>query len=182
MALSDTIVCLKPMSKDMRGELDLVESELEQCEKLDCETLEARHRFKFEVGGAGECDSEIGRLLDGVLYGTLTHKFVDGNGMRRGVHEGSWRLKGAVVASGRLTGVTNAGTHREPVFEPCQKCEAPGVMEGMLTGTIRGPETSDFLGCRIRCAYRIRFDPSKSGGDGAASGTLEGALVCTCPS
>jgi hypothetical protein len=179
MALSDHIVCVKPISKDLRGGLDLADSDIETCKKLDCETLEAINRFRFEVGGH-DCDSEIGRLLDGILIGSMVHKFTEANGERRGVHEGVWRLRGAVRASGRLTGVTNAGTHREPAFDACQKCDSPGVMEGMMTGRITSG-TSQFVGCEIRCAYRIRFDPSEKGPDGDAQGVLEGGLVCTCP-
>jgi hypothetical protein len=180
MALSDHIVCVSPISKNMDGGLDLVESEPEKCEKLECETLEAVHRFKFEIGGH-DCDGEIGRLLDGALYGTMSHKFTKGDGTLRGVHEGIWRLRtGALVASGRLSGVTNAGTHREPVFDACQKCEDPGVMEGMMIGKVlRG--TSRLVGCEIRCAYRIRYEADEKGGSGDARGTLEGGLVCFCP-
>jgi hypothetical protein len=37
------------------------------------------------------------------------------------------------------------------------------------------------VGCEIRAAYRLRFDPSEKGGSGAISGTLEGAIICDCP-
>ncbi len=180
MALSDHIVCVEPMSKNLGGDLDLLESEPEECEKLECRTLEAVHRFRFEVGGH-DCDTEVGRLFDGILHGTLSHKFTDADGRLRGVHEGAWRLRGGVIAGGRLSGVTNAGTHREPVFDACQKCEEPGVMEGMLIGRVlKGP--SRFRGCEIRAAYRIRFEADEKGGSGEARGTLEGGIVCFCPS
>ncbi|HEV3000632.1 MAG TPA: hypothetical protein VGW75_07825 [Solirubrobacteraceae bacterium] len=180
MALGDRVVCVEPISKNLTGALDLVESALERCEKLECESLETYHRFRFEVGGH-DCDSEIGRLLDGLLHGTLVHKFAEGKGTMRGVHEGSWRLRGAVLAAGRLRGITNAGTHREPAFEPCQKCHHPGVMEGILYGKVRRADTSRFVGCEIRAAYRIAFEADEQGGGGDARGTLEGGLLCPCP-
>ena len=41
-----------------------------------------------------------------------------------------WKGVGA-LATGTLRGVTNAGTHRRPAFDDCQRCDNPGVMEGL---------------------------------------------------
>ena len=37
--LSDRIVCLSAVSKDLEGELRLLESEKEECRERDCTTL-----------------------------------------------------------------------------------------------------------------------------------------------
>jgi hypothetical protein len=181
--LLDRVVCVSSLSKDLEGELGLVHSERERCRTLRCETLETLHHLKLDVR-AHDCDSEVAKLLDGTLAsGDLAHKFADADGMRRGVHEGTFRWSGqGIAATGTLRGVTNAGTHRAPAFEPaCQKCEDPGVMEGLLTGTIRKARDRRLIGCAIQAAYRLRFDPSSEGGSGAVRGTLEGAIVCDCP-
>jgi hypothetical protein len=181
-ALIDRVVCLSELSKDLEGELRLLESEKERCKELDCTTLETVHQLELKVA-RHDCDSDVGSLLDGTLHsGDLVHKFKDGDGNRRGVHEGTFRWRGrGTLATGTLTGITNAGTHRKPAFDDCQRCDERGVMEGMLIGVIRRARDRRLIGCEVRAAYRLRFDPSEQGGSGAISGTLEGALVCDCP-
>ena len=179
--LIDRIVCLSALSKDLKGELRVMEAERQRCRRLDCVTLETVHQLDLEVV-AHDCDSEAGNLLDGRLgSGQLVHKFQDGDGNRRGVHEGPFRWRGAdVLATGTMKGVTNVGTHRRPAFDDCQRCDDRGVMEGMLLGRIVRARESRLLGCELRAAYRLRFDPSESGGSSGVQGTLEGAIVCDC--
>jgi hypothetical protein len=180
--LIERIVCLYPLSKDLEGELRLIESEKETCRERDCTTLETVHQLELRVA-RHECDSEVGALLDGTLHsGDLVHKFEGGDGKRRGIHEGSFRWRGVgAVAIGTMRGVTNAGTHRQPAFNDCQRCDNPGVMEGLLLGTIRRARDRRLIGCGVQASYRLRFEPSSDGGSGAIAGTLEGALVCDCP-
>jgi hypothetical protein len=104
--LIDHVVCLSELSKDLTGELRLLESEKEQCRELDCTTLETVHQLELRVA-RHDCDSDVGRLLDGTLHsGDLVHKFAGGDGNRRGVHEGSFRWRGrGAVASGTLRGI-----------------------------------------------------------------------------
>lgn len=179
--LLDRIVCLTALSKDLKGELRLLESEREKCRKLDCVTLEALHQLQLEVH-SHDCDSRAGKRLDGRLnVPQLVHKFRDGDGNNRGVHEGRFRWRAPdLLATGRMTGVTNVGTHRRPAFDDCQSCKDRGVMEGMLLGRIVKTKYDRLLGCEVRAAYRLRFDPSESGGSGGVVGTLEGAIVCDC--
>ncbi len=35
-------------------------------------------------------------------------------------------------------------------------------------------------GCHVTAIYRIGFDPSEGGGEGAVRETLEGVLICKC--
>jgi hypothetical protein len=182
MGLLDRVVCVSPLSKDLEGELTLVHSEREKCRTLRCETLETQHHLKLAVA-RHECDSDVAGLLDGTLAsGDLAHKFADADGTRRGIHQATFRLSGAgASAAGTMRGVTNAGTHRAPAFDECQRCDNPGVMEGLLEGRIRRARDRRLVGCTIQAAYRLRFDSSRDGGSGAVRGTLEGAIVCDCP-
>lgn len=178
--LLDRIVCLSELSKDVKGELRPVEVEVEKCQQRDCVTLETIHHLDLEIS-THDCDSRAGRLLDGRLGAQLVHKYLDGDGNRRGVHEGRFRWRGVdLLATGTMTGVTNVGTHRQPAFDGSQRCKDTGVMEGMLLGTITRARNKRLLGCELRAAYRLRFDPSKEGGSGGVVGVLEGAIVCDC--
>lgn len=180
--LIDRVVCLSLLSKDLEGELRLVESTEERCRELSCTTLETVHQLELKAG-RHDCDSEVGSLLDGTLHvGDLVHKFEGGDGTHRGVHEASFRWRGrSVLATGSMRGVTNAGTHRAPPFDACQRCDEVGVMEGLLVGTIRRARDRRLVGCTLQAAYRLRFDASSDGGSGGVRGTLEGAIVCDCP-
>jgi len=134
-------------------------------------TLETVHQLDLKVF-AHVCDSETGKQLDGQLTsGQLVHKYKDGDGSRRGVHEGPFRWRGAdVFATGMQQGITNAGTHRPPAFDECQRCDDRGVMEGMLRGTIMRARDRRLVGCELRAAYRLRFDPSSDQGALAVCG------------
>jgi hypothetical protein len=180
-SLLDRIICLSDLSKNLKGEFRLVESERQICRRLDCKTLETVHQLELDVA-SHDCDSEAGKLLDGRLGSVqLVSKFRDGDGNNRGVHEGPFRWRAPdLLATGTMKGVTNVGTHRRPAFDDCQTCKDIGVMEGMLLGSIVKARNKRLLGCEVRAAYRLRFDPSQTGGSGAVTGTLEGAIVCDC--
>jgi hypothetical protein len=131
-----------------------------------------------------DCDSDVGRLFDGRLVSKdLTTVFVDGSGERRGTHLGTfvWRSSAGDL-TGDLRGMTNEGTHREPAFDGCQRCAERGVMEGRLCGTLVRPADPRLEGAQVVGAYRIRFDPTERGGEGAVSGTVEGLVVRSCTS
>jgi len=177
-------LCLSALSKDLKGELRPLKHALERCAKLRCVTLKTIHFVEFKVSSHKPCDSPTGRLLDGVFaVRNLVTAFEGGDGTRRGIHEGDFIWTGkAVVAIGTISGITNAGTHREPIFKPCQTCDAKGFMEGRFCGTIRKAERQQLVGCQVIGTYRFHFDPAKTdGGRGAITGTLEGDVVCACP-
>lgn len=179
--LLETTVCLSELSKNLSGEMHLLERDVERCRAPECETLKTVHLLRVEVT-RHDCDSELAKALNGVFYvRDLVHAFIGGDGNNRGVHTGNFRWRGArVVAAGTISGITNAGTHREPVFDPCQTCDAHGYMEGRFCGSILKAQSRGLVGCSMVGTYRFRFDPGKEGGHGAISGTLEGALVCRC--
>ena len=106
----------------------------------------------------------------------------DTDGAHRGVHAGDFVWTGApgVQITGRLSGVTNVGTHRLPAFADCQKCDAKGVMEGRLCGQIASTSNPALNGCQVVADYRIAFDSGTSGGQGSVKATLEGIVMCAC--
>ena len=174
-------LCLDELSKDLKGELGLVEAERSECPELDCRTLVVEHQIRAEVF-SHDCDSELGKLFDGrFLVRDLTTVFAHGSGTRRGFHAGTflWRTAAGLV-QGRLQGMTNEGTHREPAFDGCQKCSDVGVMEGRLCGRLVRPADEKLAGIQVTAAYRFRFDSSTDGGHGALVGTIEGLLIRTC--
>jgi hypothetical protein len=175
-------VCLSPVSKNLRGELRLLERERQDCEELRCRTLKTDHLLRVDVQAHEPCDSKVGGLLDGELYvRRLVTALADGTGLGRGLHTGEFRWVGAgATVEGDLSGMTNVGTHREPVFDPCQPCHAPGYMEGRLCGRIVKAKDKRLLGCSVTAAYRIRFDPSEGFQSSGVEGTLEGLVVCPC--
>jgi hypothetical protein len=176
-------VCLSALSKNLHGELRLLRHQLERCAKLRCTTLKTIHFVELRVETNKPCDSRTGQLLNGdLIVRNLVTVFESGDGLRRGVHEGDfiWQ-EGSTFAIGSLSGITNAGTHREPIFKPCQTCDARGFMEGRFCGMIRKAERPALIGCQVIGTYRFHFKPTKTGGQGGIQGTLEGETVCACP-
>jgi hypothetical protein len=177
-------ICLSALSKNLKGELRPLHHERERCAKLRCITLKTIHFVRCRVTTNKPCDSRSGQLLDGDLtIENLVSAFEGGDGTRRGIHQGEFVWKGrGLVAFGTLSGITNAGTHRKPIFEPCQTCDAKGFMEGRFCGTIRQSDRPQLLGCQVIGTYRFEFKPTRTeGGQGGIRGTMEGEIVCPCP-
>jgi len=174
-------LCLDELSKDVRGDLHLVESRRHECREDDCLTLTVEHLLRLELTSHA-CDSALGALLNGRLQSKdLVSVFTAGSGNSRGMHTGTfvWQSAAAWI-SGRLSGMTNEGTHREPAFSACQQCDERGVMEGRLCGKIVRTADRRLTGAQVFAAYRLRFDPGEDGGQGAVTGTIEGLVVRTC--
>ena len=111
-------ICLSALSKNLKGELKPLQHELERCAKLRCVTLKTIHFVQLKVSTNRPCDSPTGRLLDGLFtIRNLITGFEGGDGTHRGIHAGEFIWKGrGMVAIGTVSGITNAGTHREPVI------------------------------------------------------------------
>jgi hypothetical protein len=178
-------VCLHAVSKDAKGDLRLLERKDDECPQDRCRTLKTIHLLYLAVDPSGPeqgCDSEEGAALNGRFYvRDLVHAFSDGDPTRRGFHAGTFRWTGSgAAASGRISGITNAGTHRKDPFEPCQHCHAPGWMEGRFCGTIDRAVDQHLVGCELIGTYRFRLDPQAFEQGGDVVGTLEGLIVCAC--
>jgi hypothetical protein len=179
--LSRAVLCLDELSKDVKGDLVIVEAEIHECRELDCKTLTVEHLLRGEVS-SHLCDSGLGKQFDGrITSRDLTTVFVDGSGMRRGMHTGTfvWRTAAGIL-QGRMSGMTNEGTHREPAFNGCQECGDRGVMEGRLCGRLVRVADPALAGAQVTAAYRFAFDPGEKGGEGGLQGTIEGLVVRNC--
>ncbi|HEY8505326.1 MAG TPA: hypothetical protein VIL46_12140 [Gemmataceae bacterium] len=170
-------VCLAAVSKNLKGDLSDRKREEQKCQKPECVTLKILYRLRVEVRGQRPCDTpESQKLLDGRLEAELVAAF-DKDGTGRGTHAGNFKWGGAgSTVAGRMSGVTNAGTHRDPLME-CERCDARGHMEGELEGVV---VDGAHKGCRVTGTYVIQFDPSKGGTGSAVQGTLEANLICPC--
>jgi len=169
-------ICMIPVSKNFRGEFDLADRDLQKCKHPECETLKALHRMKLEIRSNRPCDSVAARRLDGTIEGRLFFAFIE-NGNQRGYHKAQIEWNGATsVLHGQMSGMTNVGTHRDPL-RPCERCDERGHMEGCLDAVV---VKGDHKGCRLLATYVIEFDPSTGSTSTAVEGTLEGVLICDC--
>ena len=173
--------CLSAVSKNLRGEFGQPHPKPHACKKPECKTLRVTQVLKVEVTPE-RCDSPLAKNLNGTL---VVERFVsafDQDGNHRGIHAGDfvWTGVAGVAVKGRLSGMTNEGTHRAPAFNDCQRCDQHGVMEGLLCGQIDAPNVDDLNGAQITASYRIKFDPTANGPAGAVLGTLEGMIVTPC--
>jgi hypothetical protein len=179
--LARAVLCLDELSKNVEGELVIIESQPHECRELDCKTLTVEHLLLVEAK-THACDSGLGKRFDGrVTSRDLTTVFVNGSGTRRGMHTGTfiWHTAAGTV-QGRMSGMTNEGTHREPVFRRCQRCDDRGVMEGRLCGRLVEAADPALVGAQVTAAYRFAFDAGEAGGQGALQGTIEGLVVRNC--
>lgn len=98
-------------------------------------TLTPLQTLVLRLGSHQDCDS-LGGALDGrIEVRDLVHVY-DTDGKQRGLHGGHFRWESVIgLIFGKLSGITNAGTHRAPAFDECQRCADP-VMEGQLCGTV----------------------------------------------
>ena len=177
-----TAICLNALSKNLKGTLTLNVSEPHKCTTPECKTLKTVHELKVELQSNPPCDSKLARSFDGTLFVDSLVTAFEIDGEHPGFHAGDfeWTGPGGLKFAGRMSGVTNVGTHREPPFKPCQKCDERGVMEGRLCGQVTTSQDPALKGCQVIAAYRIKFDPSSKGGNGGVEGTLEGLIICPC--
>jgi hypothetical protein len=181
--LSAAVLCLEELSKNGEGDLRLLTDERKECRKLDCVSLTTEHLLHLELA-SHSCDSPLAARLDGTfVVRDLTTVFAGGTGERRGMHTGQfdWQVRSGIHLCGALSGMTNVGTHRDPVFGPVQRCDERGVLEGRLCGRVLRTSDPELTGAQVFGVYRIRFDAGRGGGQGVATGTVEGVVVRECP-
>jgi hypothetical protein len=169
-------ICMQQVSKDLKGEFSVEKQEQLDCAEPPCVTLKGWITFGVEVMPHDPCDAVP--AFDGTIEGELVFAYInDGHG--RGYHLGRFKWAGsASTLIGRMSGVTNAGTHRAPATAACEPCDPPGHMEGRLDAVVVDGE---YQGCRVLATYVIDFDPgSRVQSTGLRGGTLEGVLICPC--
>lgn len=173
-------VCLSSVSKDIEGELGTPEPERRECGEPRCVTLTTLQTLVLRLGSHQDCDS-FGGALDGrIEVRDLVHVY-DTDGSQRGLHSGRFRWESGIgLIFGKLSGITNAGTHRAPAFDECQRCADP-VMEGQLCGTVCRTREPRVAHCQVIGSYRLRVESSSDGlPEQRVVGTFEGVLVCPC--
>lgn len=176
----DKRFCLENLSKNARGELRLSSGDREKCGEPRCVTFKTTHVLKVEAK-SGPCDSSLGKHFDGTFVVEKLATAFQIDGEHRGCHAGDFTWHGTgVTAKGSITGITNAGTHRRPIFDPCQECHAPGFMEGLFCGTVVETTIGELRECQIKGTYRFRFDPSIGAQSTSIEGVLEGVVICPC--
>ena len=144
--------CIDEISKNARGKLEEIKKEIQPCEHQECKTLKTRHGLKLFVGSHDPCDSDKGKLFNGtIVTDSLVHAFKDGSFVERAVHAAEFQWFGSgIYAVGSFSGITNANTNREPIFEDCKlPCNARGHMEGRFCGTVINAELPISLGARF---------------------------------
>ena len=172
--------CLSNLSKDVKGEVALEVSKVQKCAKPKCVTLRTSNVFKLSLTN-NTCDSTLAKDFNGSLTVTNLVTAYQADGMHRGFHAGDFVWAGAngLKVEGRMSGMTNEGTHRPPIKD-CQKCEEVGIMEGRLCGSVTASNNPDLKGCQVIAAYRFRFDATAKGIQGKLLGTVEGAIISAC--
>jgi len=180
-AVLDKEYCLSAVSKNLRGEFAAPHPKRHECNKPECRTLRVTQVLKVEVTPE-HCDSPLAKNLNGTLVVERLASAFDQDGNHRGIHAGDfvWTGVNHVTVKGRLSGMTNEGTHRAPAFTECQRCEQRGVMEGLLCGQVDAPGIDDLNGAQITASYRIKFESTPNGPAGAVLGTLEGMIITPC--
>lgn len=174
-------MCVNAVSKNFKATIKLVDKDEQKCEKPECRTLKTIHVLKITVVSNNPCDSKLGKTLTGSIVVERLASAFDQDGAHRGFHAGDFVWKTATFAAeGRISGVTNAGTHRKPIFNDCQPCDARGFMEGRICGEIVETSKPELKGCQIIGTYRMRFIPTATGPNAGGQGTIEAVLVCPC--
>ncbi len=173
--------CLSALSKNLQGALKRISSQEHRCQDPECVTLKTVHQLTLTMKTHQPCDGPLLRLANGKLLVTRLVTAFDQDGLHRGFHAGDFTWTSpSVLIVGRISGLTMVGTHRAPPFKPCQTCDGP-FLEGRLCGTIKKSKPA-LNGCQVLGAYRLLFNPSKEGGEGAVRGTMEGVVICPCSS
>jgi len=178
--------CLDEVSKNVDGEVLVLDADQKTCPNPVCEPLTLVQYLRLTLHSA-DCDSSLGAVLDGLIrVRNLTTVFTGPDEHLRGVHAASfyWRPSGGGRIRGELEGITNAGTARPPAFPRCDECEACR-QDGLLTGHLFGTGTSvpgipvpDF---NLEAVYRLAWDPLATVPSTApVNGTLEGVIIMPC--
>lgn len=178
-AIFEKDFCVGALSKDIKGDLKLSDSKQRSCREPECKTLRTVHALKVKTANT-QCDSAPAKPILGTLTAKLITAF-ESDGNHRGFHSGDFEWAGVagLKVAGRMSGVTNVGSHRIPI-KNCQRCSDRGIMEGKLCGEVVEAGNSKLKGCQVIAAYRIKFDPSVGFISTAVVGTIEGVLVCFC--
>jgi hypothetical protein len=177
--------CLQEISKDLQGEVTVLDRIQKTCGNPTCDTLTLIQHVHL-VQNPAQCDSELGRVLNGEIQVlNLTTVFTGLQEILRGVHAADFYWKpsaGGSIGPGTLQGITNAGIVRPPAArQECERCLEVGILTGHLfaPGTrVPGIPVPDFY---VDAVYRLAWDPIAQVRQTApVRGTLEGVILMPC--
>jgi hypothetical protein len=172
--------CVNALSKRVEGRIGAPEPERRECDEPRCLTLTTRQELELQVQPF-DCDEDPVKLGGVLRVVDLVHVF-DTSGEQRGFHSGDFRWESArTLVFGRMSGITNAGTHHRPVLD-CQECKAPGFLQGRLCGSIARADDPALRGAQVFTNYVLRVEDLAGDGipEQGVLGTLEGVLVRGC--
>jgi len=172
--------CVTALSKVVEGRVTPPEPERRECDDPPCLTLTTRQSLELEVQPF-ECDEDPVPLRGVLRVMDLVHVF-DTSAEQRGFHSGDFRWESdRTLVFGRMSGITNAGTHHQPVLD-CQDCKAPGFLQGRLCGSIARADDPALRGAQVFTNYVLRAGDLSGEGipEQRVLGTLEGVLVRGC--
>jgi hypothetical protein len=212
-------VCVVAASKDLRegtlrrrrggGFVECPDFELSDPRKdpnrrrKGCATLKTVHDLLFRAIIPHErCDSPLSIALQidqatgagpqgELLVRPLVTLFSE-NGLGRGIHAGDfvWRGPNYLRIVGRMSGTTNAGLFREPVFKRAERCSEVHVLYGRLCGRVEQLDAPRPVGqlhrAQLTGTYRIVIraerDEGRDGlpGSDSVEGVFEGAFLVPC--
>jgi hypothetical protein len=173
--------CVTALSKIALGRIGPPEPERRECDDPPCLTVTTRQELELDDIQPFGCDQDPVPLRGVLRIVDLIHVF-DKNAEERGFHSGDfrWESDGTLVF-GRMSGITNAGTHHPPVLE-CQDCRAPGFLQGRLCGSIARTPDPALRGAQVFANYLLHVEELRGDGipEQRVRGTVEGVLVRGC--
>jgi len=173
--------CLDAISKNVKGTVSIAAISRRQVQPDGCQTWRTMGPLKLTTSTHEPCDSELSlrRLDKGSFVVERLATAYEIDGLRRGFHAGDFKWSGRhVTIEGRMSGITNAGILRAPVFEgDCEECASRGIMIGRLCGEVVG-SAGELDGAKVVAVYRFKAGrPTKRGASGSVVGTIEGVIV-----
>ena len=179
----DSQFCLESLSKNAKGSVKVAKTLPVTCGKDKCVTFRTIGPFTVKLSTNAPCDSKLSLRLDGSFVVQTLATAYDIDGLQRGVHAGDFIWTGQhVQVKGRMSGITNAGILRPPVFKDgCETCSSRGIMIGRLCGQVVGSGGPGLDGAQVVAVYRFAAGrPTKKGAIGNVAGTIEGVIVGKC--
>ena len=177
-------VCIHALSKDVKGLLHDGTMKNDPCHIPPCKTVKTEQKLELKnVTTNRPCDAKLALLLDGSFVVQKLVTVYEQDTTQRGVHAGDFQWSGPAgfTVAGRISGLTNEGSHRRPHFDPCQKCGERDIMEGRLCGQVIDSKDPALRDCQIIAAYRIKFDPrAKNDKRFVVRGVFEGVIISKC--
>src|SRR3954468_22927029 len=122
-ALMRRVYCLDAVSKNVRGEIVVINAQQKSCSNPGCEPLTLVHGLRLALRSSRPCDGKRGQILDGEMQiGNLTTVFTGQREHLRGLHAADflWTFTSGGSVAGTLEGITNAGIIR-PCCESCDQ-------------------------------------------------------------